>query len=103
MGAEYLSLEIKAKSYDKMIKKFEKICQAELAEYGHQQGYSGSWGCFVGHKPKQYMAYDLVKRWTKKKKHEAIDYLLENVCEKWETPRYIKTTNGFLIAAIAPS
>jgi len=101
MGAVILHLEIKGKDVNRMKKTFEKICKAEREEFGHQEGYCGSWGYHVGTAPVKAYGPDHVKRWTKRKKEDAQDFL-EQIVEKYEPPRYIQTTNSFLICACIP-
>ena len=97
MGATFRSLEIKTSSENILRKRFKEIQDSDRYQYGND-GYSGGWNNVPY---LRVTPYKDVKRWTKKQKSEAFEYLSE-ICEKWESAKAIKTKTGYLIGAWIP-
>jgi hypothetical protein len=95
MGATFIETEIIGKRASDLDRKFTKL-QSEARAYYGMDPYSGSWANVPGVIVINYP--DAPKRWTKKSKWAAAEYLAGR-CEKWEKALAIKTSEGWIIGA----
>lgn len=95
MGASSWTAEFKGQDEKRFIKKFNEAMDQERIYYGTDP-YSGSLATLSGVR----IVSDPLpgRKWTKKKKREVIDNLLDRA-EKWEDALAVKTSNSFLVVA----
>ena len=100
-GATDLMTHIKTGSESKLKKWFKDKQQSDLEEYGHQQGYSGSWYSFKEYKILSNPTFNN----TKKGINLAFDYVVDHA-SKWGPAIAVKLVSpkgvlkGFVIGGI---
>lgn len=99
MGAEFISIAIKAKNEKELRKQYQQLVENDAYLNGHG-GYTGSFA----EVPSLMIVADPLstKKWTKKKRAFIMEHFL-NTCIKWEAARAIKTPTGYIVAAWASS
>ena len=101
MGSHNLGMEIKTTVEKKFKKLFRQQQDSDLAYYGHQDGYNGSWSTINGVRIVSD-PFPERKQWTAKKKRDVMGWIYDST-QKWEPAKAVKTSKSYLVGGWAVS
>ena len=101
MGTHNLGMEINTTVEKKFKKLFRDQQKHDLAHYGDQDGYNGSWSTIPGVRIVSD-PFPERKHWTAKKKRDVMEWIYDHT-EKWESAKAVKTNKSYLVGGWAVS